>query len=143
MTLNVNTVTLGGTLTNDPQVRFFSNDKAVASFDIAMNKKYTSQGESKEETTFVSVECWGKTAENVGKFLLKGRQCIVEGELKLSRWTDKQDNKRSKILVTAHRVHFLGGAQSKSPAQGDQDIATGYSNSASESLGSDDGDPPF
>ena len=115
MTLNLNSVQLAGNLTRDPEVRFFANDKAVADFGLAINRKYKSNGETKEETTFVDVECWNRQAELVGQYLTKGRNCLVEGSLKLDQWEDKDGNKRSKIKINAHRVHFIGGADDRQP----------------------------
>ena len=147
MALMLNTVQVAGNLTRDPQVRFFANEKAVADFGLAINRKYRGgDGEMKEETTFVDVECWGRQAELCGQYLTKGRNCLVEGSLKLESWEDKQGNKRSKIKISAQRVHFLGGNQdNKPPAKEHQDLATGYS--ASNEMGSepvdDSGLPPF
>lgn len=110
MPLMLNSVHLAGNLTRDPQVRFFANERAVADFGLAINRRYrTSDGEMKEETTFVDVEAWGRQAELVGQYLTKGRNCLVEGSLKLDQWEDKSGNKRSKIKVSAQRVHFIGG----------------------------------
>jgi single-strand DNA-binding protein len=111
MSLNYNRVTLAGNLTRDPQVRFFANEKAVADFGLAINRKFKgNDGSMKEETTFVDVEAWGRTAELVGQYLTKGSGCFVEGRLKLDSWDDKKTGeKRSKIKVVADSVQFLGG----------------------------------
>ncbi|NRA40531.1 MAG: single-stranded DNA-binding protein [Planctomycetes bacterium] len=109
MAFMLNSVHVAGNLTRDPQVRFFANEKAVADFGLAINRRYRGgDGEMKEETTFIDVETWGRQAELVGQYLTKGRNCFVEGSLKLDQWEDKSGNKRSKIKVTAQRVHFLG-----------------------------------
>src|SRR5947207_3117847 len=64
MALNLNRVMIAGNLTRDPQVRFFANERAVADFGLAINRKYkTNDGQMKEETTFVDIEAWGRTAE--------------------------------------------------------------------------------
>ena len=70
MSFSYNRVMLAGNLTRDPQVRFFANERAVADFGLAINRKYkTNDGQMKEETTFVDVEAWGRTAELVGQYL--------------------------------------------------------------------------
>ena len=109
MSLNLNRVMLAGNLTRDPQVRFFANERAVANFGIAINNRYkTADGQQKEETTFVDVEAWGRTAELVGQYLTKGRACYIEGRLRLDSWDDKKDgSKRSKLKVVADNVQFL------------------------------------
>lgn len=107
MSLNFNSVIIAGNLTRDPQVRFLSNEKVVVDFGIAINRKFKSGGESREETTFVDVEAWGRTAELVGQYLTKGRGCLVQGRLKLDSWEDKETGqKRSKLKVVADSVQF-------------------------------------
>ncbi len=111
MALMLNTVQLAGNLTRDPEVKNIGNDRVVASFGLAINRKYRSaSGEQKEETTFVEIECWGRQAELVGQYLSKGRNCLVEGELQYHKWTDKNGSNRSQIRVLGKRVHFIGGA---------------------------------
>src|SRR5476649_1856635 len=108
MSLNINRVMLAGNLTRDPQVRFFANERAVANFGLAINHRYkTKEGEQKEDTTFVDIEAWGRTAELVGQYLTKGRACYVEGRLKLDSWDDKDGQKRSKLKVVADTIQFL------------------------------------
>lgn len=115
---NVNIVILAGNLTRDPQVRNLANEKQVANFGLAVSRKFKgADGEMKEETTFVDIEAWGRTAELVGQYLSKGKQALVEGRLKMESWDDKTSGqKRSKIVVVADQVTFLsapaaGGAQ--------------------------------
>jgi single-strand DNA-binding protein len=119
---------LAGNLTRDPQVRFFANERAVADFGLAINRRYkTNDGQMKEETTFVDVEAWGRTAELVGQYLTKGRSCYVEGRLKLDSWEDKEGQKRQKLKVVADSVQFLpdgrnqGGGDRGAPAEAGQD----------------------
>lgn len=105
--LAVNKVILAGNLTRDPQLRFITDNKAVADFGIAINHRYKGKdGEMKEEATFVDIEAWGRTAELVGQYLTKGRGCLVEGRLKLDTWEDKDGQKRSKLKVVADGVQF-------------------------------------
>jgi single-strand DNA-binding protein len=121
--MNLNRVMLAGNLTRDPQVRFFANGKAVAEFGLAINRRFKDDnGQQKDETTFVDVETWGRTAELVGQYLTKGRGCFIEGRLKLDSWEDKESGqKRSKLKVVADNVIFTdpkerGEPQAK-PAQ--------------------------
>jgi len=153
MALQFNRVLLAGNLTRDPQVRFFANERAVADFGLAINRKYkTADGQMKEEVTFVDIEAWGRTAELVGQYLTKGRACFVEGRLRLDSWEDKKDGqKRSKLKVVADNVQFLdsnrdrgqGGAPG---AEGSDDVAAepapGPSKPAAAPSGGDD-EPPF
>ena len=111
MPLMLNNVQLGGNLTRDPELRQAGN-KTVANFGIAINRKFRSGDELKEETTFVDVECWERQAELVGQYLTKGRNVLIEGAIKLDTWEDKESGaKRSKLSVRAHRVHFIGSPE--------------------------------
>ena len=108
MSLNLNRVMIAGNLTRDPQLKFLANEKAVANFGLAINRKWkTDSGEAKEETTFVDVEAWGRTAELAGQYLTKGRGAMIEGRIKMEQWTDKESGqKRSKLVIAADAIHF-------------------------------------
>jgi single-strand DNA-binding protein len=112
---NINRVFLAGNLTRDPQVRFLANEKAVAEFGLAINRKFKAgDGSLKEEVTFVDIEVWGRTAELCSQYLTKGRGCFIEGRLKLDQWEDKKDgSKRSKLRVVADNVQFLDGGKGR------------------------------
>ncbi len=121
MSVSYNRVILAGNLTRDPQVRFLANEKAVAEFGLATSRKFKgADGQLKEETTFVDVEAWGRTAELVGQYLVKGRACLVEGRLRLDSWEDKETHqKRSKLKVVADTVQFLDSGNRGDRAPGD------------------------
>ncbi len=87
---SLNKVMLIGNLTRDPDVRMLSNGRPVCNFGLALNRNYKdSEGNRKEEVTFVDVECYGPRAEAVGRFFTKGRSIFVEGRLKLDQWESK------------------------------------------------------
>ena len=110
MAVSLNKVYIAGNLTRDPETRFLANESAVCNFGLAVNRRYRgADGEYKEETTFVDIEAWGRTAELVGQYLTKGRGALVEGRLKLDSWEDRDGNKRNKLKVVADNVQFLGG----------------------------------
>jgi single-strand DNA-binding protein len=122
---NLNKVLLMGNLTRDPEVRYTPKGTAVAELGIAVNRIYSGEnGEKREEVTFVDVTVWGRTAENVGEYLKKGRPVFIEGRLQLDSWEDKQSGqKRNKLKVVADNVQFLGsprGASSGAPEEGDE-----------------------
>lgn len=83
---------------------------------LAMNRSWNGEnGERQEETTFVDVTVWGKTAENAAKYLQKGRSVLVEGRLQLDTWMDsKSGQNRSKLRVVAESLQFLGNNQQAS-----------------------------
>lgn len=125
MSLNLNRVMVAGNLTRDPETKFLANENCVASFGLAINRKYKSGSETKEEVTFLDIEAWGKLAELVGKYLTKGRGAYIEGRLKLETWEDKQSGqKRSKIKIVADSVQFLGGKDDGAKAEDAPDKVT-------------------
>ena len=123
---NLNKVLLMGNLTRDPEVRYTPKGTAVTELGIAVNRIYTGEnGEKREEVTFVDVTVWGRTAENVGEYLRKGRPVFIEGRLQLDSWEDKQSGqKRNKLKVVADNVQFLGsrgsGGGGGGPEEGDE-----------------------
>jgi len=107
---SVNRVFLIGNLTRDPELRYIPSGTAVASFGLAMNRKYKAQdGELKEEVCFVDIDAWGRTAETCAEYLSKGSLVCIEGSLKYDTWEAQDGQKRSKLKVRTDRVHFLGG----------------------------------
>ncbi|MBA2435307.1 MAG: single-stranded DNA-binding protein [Chthoniobacterales bacterium] len=126
---NFNKVLLMGNLTRDPEVRYTPKGTAVAELGIAVNRIYSGEnGEKREEVTFVDVTVWGRTAENVGEYLKKGRPVFIEGRLQLDSWEDKTSGqKRNKLKVVADNVQFLGsprggagGASGGEPDEGEE-----------------------
>ena len=106
-----NKVILLGNLTRDPEVRYTPKGTAVTELGMAVNRVYTAEnGEKREETTFVDVTLWGRTAEIAGEYLKKGRPVFIEGRLQLDTWDDKQSGqKRSKLKVVGEGLQLLGG----------------------------------
>jgi single-strand DNA-binding protein len=107
-----NKVILVGNLTRDPELRYTPKGMAIAKIGLAVNRVWTNEaGEKKEEVTFVDVDVFGRTAENVGQYMRKGRPILIEGRLRLDQWDDKQTGqKKSKLGVVAETVQFLGSA---------------------------------
>src|SRR5580698_1786262 len=107
---NLNKVMLMGNLTRDPEVRYTPKGTAVAELGLAINRVYTGDNnEKREETTFVDVTLWGRTAEIAGEFLKKGRTVFIEGRLQLDSWDDKQTGqKRSKLKVVGEGLQLIG-----------------------------------
>jgi len=108
-----NKVILMGNLTRDPELRYTPKGSAVAKVGLAVNRQWKSEsGEKKEEVTFVDVDVFGRTAENVGQYMRKGSSMLIEGRLKLDQWDDKQTGqKRSRLGVVAETVQFLSGGK--------------------------------
>jgi single-strand DNA-binding protein len=111
----LNKVFLIGNLTRDPELRVTPKGTAICQFGLAVNRQFKDEsGATRDETTFIDIEAWGKQGELVAKYLVKGSPAMVEGRLKLDQWEDKQSGqKRSKLKVVLDNVQFLstrGGA---------------------------------
>jgi single-strand DNA-binding protein len=102
-------VILVGNLGSDPEMRYTPNGKAVTSFSLATNRRYTtSGGENREETDWFRISVWGKQAEQCNQFLSKGKQVYVEGRLHARNWEGQDGQTRTSLEVAAERVLFLG-----------------------------------
>ena len=115
---NFNKVILAGNLTRDPELKYTPKGSSVASFGLAINRKWkTESGEEREEVTFVDITAFGKTAEVISKFFTKGKPMLMEGRLKLDSWDDKATGaKRSKLGVVLESFSFIGGEKSSDGA---------------------------
>ena len=156
---NYNKVILMGRLTRDPEVRYASSGSAVANLGIAVNRYWRNQdGEQQEDTTFVDVTAFGKTAETIGQYLKKGRPIFIEGHLRLDQWDDKQTGqKRSKLAVIMDRFEFIdsrgegggggGGGEysggSSAPSSGSGGGGSGSAGSGGGGGFAEDDDVPF
>ncbi len=104
-----NRVILVGNLTSDPELRYIPSGTAVTELRMAINdRRKTASGEWVEETTFVDVTLWGRTAEVATEYLNKGSNVLIEGRLKLDTW-EKDGKKNSKLRVVGDKMQMLGG----------------------------------
>ncbi|MFI4875584.1 MAG: single-stranded DNA-binding protein [Blastopirellula sp. JB062] len=113
-----NRVILVGNLTRDVELRYIQSGSAVTELGLAVNdRRKTASGEWVDETTFVDVTLWGRTAEIAGEYLSKGSPVLIEGRLKLDSWeTDGQ--KRSKLRVVGEKMQMLGARGQGGGGQG-------------------------
>ncbi len=110
---------LMGNVTRDIEVRYTPKGTAVADVGLACNRRVKQGEEWVDETTFVDVTVWGRTAELAGQYLAKGRPVFFEGRLQLDTWQDQQSGqKRSRLKVVADNMQFIGGGQGGGGQQG-------------------------
>lgn len=107
---DINNVVIVGRLTRDAELKYTSGGTAVSKLGIAVNKRKKQGDEWKEEASFFDVTLWGKMAEGLNTYLVKGKQIAVEGELEQERW-EKDGQNHSKVTITASNVQLLGGGQ--------------------------------
>ena len=133
-----NKVILLGNLTRDPEVRYTPSGTAVASFAIAVNRKYKQGEETKDEVSYIDIVVFGKQAENCGQYISKGDGILVEGRLQQRRWETEDGQKRSKVEVVAQSVTFMP----KRAGQAGQGVRQDQQEPAPEPP-VDEGDIPF
>jgi single-strand DNA-binding protein len=108
---NFNKVLLMGNLTRDPQLSYTPSQTAVVDFGLAVNRRWTAKdGQDRSEVCFVDCRAFGRQAENINKYLNKGRAIFVEGRLTFDSWTAQDGSKRSKHRVTVENFQFLPAA---------------------------------
>ncbi len=103
---NDNNVSLTGNITRDPELRFTPNGQAVASFGLAVNRRWQNRqtNEWEEATSFFDVTCWAQMAENIAESLGRGTRVVVTGRLQQRSWETQDGDKRSKVEVVADEV---------------------------------------
>ena len=102
-----NKVILMGNLTRNPELRYTPNGTPVASFGLAVSRRFKQGEDLKEEVCFVDIVVFGRQAEHCGQYLSKGNGAIIEGRLQQRRWETEDGQKRSKHEVVAQTVTFM------------------------------------
>ena len=142
----LNKAILMGRLVADPELRRTPNNNSVTSFTLAVNRSFTRQGEQ-PQTDFIDIVAWGKTAEFVSRYFVKGQLVAVAGRIQTRTWEDKQGSKRKTVEVVAEEVHFAEPKRDSQPRNemphGGFDPMAGLGGNAFAALPGDDNDLPF
>lgn len=105
--MNYSYATIIGRLTRDPEIRYTSNNKAVARITVCVNRYFKDAGGQRQQAaSFIPVTLWGSLAEVVEKYFRKGSVILVGGRLESQEYTDKQGNRRSLIHIVAEKIEF-------------------------------------
>lgn len=122
---NLNRVLLIGNLTRDPELRVTPKGNSICQFGLAVNRTFKDgAGQSREETTFIDVEAWGRQGEVISKYCAKGRALFVEGRLRFDQWDDKTTGqKRSRLSVVLENFQFIGSGRGDGPGSSEEDAA--------------------
>ena len=151
----MNRIILMGRLTRDPELRQTQSGTSVASFTLAVDRRFSSRDGGEKQADFIDIVAWRQTGEFVSKYFTKGQMCLVEGRLQIRDWTDREGNKRRSAEVVADNVYFTESKRAReggdnghyAPAAPKNDFNSGYSTPVSGSdfaeLDDDDGDLPF
>jgi len=104
-----NKIVLIGHVGRDPEVRYTQQNRAVTNFSIATSEVFrTFEGENEKRTQWHKIVAWGKLAEFVEKFVRKGKQILVEGNLRYNSWTGQDGVKRTSAEIYAESIVLLG-----------------------------------
>jgi single-strand DNA-binding protein len=107
MASDINNVTLVGRLTRDAELRYTNTGTPVSRLSVAVNRSIKFDGQWTTEASFFDVVLWGKQAESLNQYLLKGKQIGVQGELRQNRWEQDGQN-RSKVEIVANKIQLIG-----------------------------------
>ena len=122
MANGINSVTLVGNLTRDPELRTMPNGNSVCKLGLAVNENVKDgSGDWTERANFFDITVFGTQGENCAKYLTKGRPVAVQGRLRWSSW-ETEDGKRSKVEVIANMVQFLNSAEPSARKQFESDL---------------------
>jgi single-strand DNA-binding protein len=102
-----NKVILVGNLTRDIELRYSQSGMGIANTAMATSRKFTSNGEKKEEVCFVDITFFARSAEIANQYLRKGSKILVEGRLNFEQWVDQNGQKRSKHSVVVETMQML------------------------------------
>jgi single-strand DNA-binding protein len=107
---DLNRVVLVGRLTRDAEMKFTPSGQAVSRLSIAVNRSRKVGDQWEEAVSFFDATLWGRSAESLNQYLVKGKQIAIDGELKQDRW-EQDGQKRSKIEIVVTNIQLLGGNQ--------------------------------
>jgi len=105
---DINHVVLVGRLTRNAELKYTNSGAAVSKFSIAINQRRKKEDQWVDEAHFFDIVLWGKTAESLNQYLVKGKQVGIEGQLRQDRW-EQEGQARSKVEIVAANVMLLGG----------------------------------
>lgn len=108
---DINHVVLVGRLTRDAELKYTNSGMAISKFSVAVNRSRKQGDQWVDEVSFFDITLWGKPAEAINQYLVKGKQVAIDGELRQSRW-EQDGQTRSKVEVHANNVQLLGGTGS-------------------------------
>ena len=137
----MNIITLIGRLTRDVELSYVPNTgTAKADFALAVPRDFKNK-DGEREVDFIPVEFMGKNAENIAKYIKKGSQVAVQGNLRIDRYTDKQGNKRTYTKVWGNSIQFLDSKNEKTEKDHNTDFVPHFDTSDFQSI--EDDDVPF
>lgn len=105
-----NKVVLVGNLTRDIEMRYAQSGSAIGASAIAVTRRFTTNGEKREETCFIDISFYGRTAEIANQYLSKGSKVLIEGRLRFEQWNDQNGQNRSKHSIQVENMEMLNSS---------------------------------
>jgi single-strand DNA-binding protein len=134
---DINHVVLVGRLTRDAEIKYTNSGTAVSKFGLAVNRRRKSGDQWTEEANFFDCVVWGRVAEALTPYLVKGKQVGVQGELRQNRW-EQDGQRRSKVEVNVSNIQLLGGRPQGSPQDMYQGASRGSNDESAAGGGADE-----
>ncbi|MDR0351437.1 MAG: single-stranded DNA-binding protein [Puniceicoccales bacterium] len=139
-----NKVILLGNLTRDPELRSTNNGTSICKFGLATTRvSRSAEGDTREEVVFIDVDCFGKQAELIAKYFVKGKSIFVEGRLRLDQWESAAGEKRSKLVAVLENFQFIGSKADDNLDNGGMERSASVTNEVSSIQVDGDDDVPF
>lgn len=123
--MSINRVSISGNLTRDAEVRTTSSGMAVAKFGVAVNERVKRGDQWEDSPNFFDCTMFGRRAESIGQYLLKGTKVAIDGKLRWSQW-EKDGEKRSKVEIIAEEIEFMSSKGASQQAEPEYVQATVY-----------------
>ena len=136
----LNQLSIMGRFTAPPELKYTSNNTAVLSFTLAVDRDYSGRDGGEKQTDFIDCTAWRHTAEFISKYFSKGSMAVVTGKLYSRKWTDKDGNKRTAWEAQVDNIYF---ADSKKPTSEASEPVTGYEYGAEFPEFDDDSELPY
>lgn len=111
---DINHVTLVGRLTRDAELKYTNSGQAVSNISLAVNQRRRRDEQWVDEAHFFDCVVWGRTAEVLNQYLVKGKQVGVEGQLRQNRW-EQEGRTRSRVEISVNNIQLLGGRNDAAP----------------------------
>jgi len=143
---DINHVVLVGRLTRNAELKYTNSGAAVSKFSIAINQRRKKDEQWVDEAHFFDIVLWGKSAESLNQYLVKGKQIGIEGQLRQDRW-EQEGQARSRVEIFATNVMLLGsggtGRQGAPPAQEAKGGGADFPEGGAPAAGNFEDDIPF
>lgn len=108
---DINTVTLTGRLTREMEIKYTPSGAPVGKFSLAVNRNKKKGDKWVDEASFFECALFGKSAESLAQYLIKGKQVAISGEMRQERWTSQDGQNQSRVVVVISSISLMGSKE--------------------------------